>query len=127
MKTIKKGTEVYMIRGWDGKATVSVTRLTIQSMGQKQATATKLVDGKFTKEQIYARQYHTIYPVDAVTDIEALALELAAAYKAANVRQNLDMVNCHAVMDIHISDSYYAHMRKDCEAILSAVPAVIYR
>lgn len=120
---IKKGVEVWSICGYDRKATVSIARLTIQSFGKTQGTATKKQSGKFIKCRLYA-PYDSLYPVADVVDVEALALQLAREYKEQNIAHYRNTQHVYADTT---TPHYHESMRRDCEAVMAATPSFIYR
>jgi hypothetical protein len=85
MTKIQKGTQVLEIHPWNrgerGETyTVSVRRLTIESLGKKQGTATVVEGGAFTKRQISPEQIGT--SIFAEADMtEATILAAAKKYQ----------------------------------------------
>ncbi len=84
MTKIQKGTPVIMVRPWDnGRGdsatfTVSTRRLTIESLGKKQGTATAAdYNGRFIKEQISPSQIG----VTIIAEADATEAALFAAAK----------------------------------------------
>lgn len=123
---IKKGDVVWFFAGYDGKATMAVYKYGIKSAGAKQGTAVQETDGKFIESRIYAENYKNMVPVADMPDPAPYAMELAAAYKADNIKRNVDAVTWYACGS-GAPDGYFAAMKKDCAEIMEAAPKVVFK
>lgn len=125
MAQFEKGQEVWYFQGYDRKATVRATRLTIQSFGKKQGTATYTEQGKMLTQRLYADlKFNDLVPVADVANIEAECLRRAAIYKAENIKHYVDCQ--HAYCD-SLTPFYHEHMKRECEAVIAAVPSFVVR
>lgn len=125
MPNLKKGDTVYHIMDYDHKARVIVRKFVLTSFGKQQATAVREDDGKVIKERLWAScDYPKMYLVESISDVGAFALELAKAQKAKYIQHYVDIA--HANWDT-ASAAYHKAMKVDCEALLAATPAVVYR
>jgi hypothetical protein len=131
-KQFKKGDVVWSITNWDGKATVKVDLLTIQSWGKKLGTASQVKDGQMIKSQIYIGQDDHLFLASDVQDINAFALEVAT-------KQRLNRLAFFADCDLHhyllghfdrtdkISVNYHAWSRQQTQEVIDAVPTVLFQ
>jgi len=121
----KKGDVVWSIVNWNGKSTVAVEKLTIQSWGKVQGTASSVKDGKMTKHQIYINQAKHLFLVSDVEDIASFALEIAVQQKAEHIKHYVDCAHYAYVRDDE-RDSYFNHIKNLCQEIIDEEPTVIY-
>ena len=127
-KQFKKGDVVWRIAGWDSKATVSVKKLTIQSWGKRQGTATSVDNGEFVRSQFYVNQADDLYLASEVEDINAFALEVAKNYKAKNIQWCANAAHHHYVgAGSNAFDSYFISIKKQCEEVIIEEPTVLFK
>jgi hypothetical protein len=122
---IEKGAEVWMLLDWNHRATVSVRRLTVQSFGKEQGTATYSEGNKFLKCRIYPSDVgKSLFHVADVDDIDTFALAMAVQNKAKRLTHYVDKAHWYCESS---SKGYHESMKKDCEAVIAEAPAIIYR
>lgn len=118
MSNFKKGDEAFKIKSWDDRGVFYVERVTIQSWGKKQGTATRQVNGKSLKAQIYiVHEGNWYFP--ATIDAEAKALELAAVY----IQEEMERAEYRLTNPAYHQPS----AQEDLEYFSTAQPAVIFR
>ena len=129
MTKIQKGTEVWFFQMWNRSTNkVSATRLTIQSLGKKQGTATRVEDGKFVHDRIYANQYGDLVAVADMPDPTAEGLRRAALQREAEIAHHANCVHgYHLSYNGEDQYGYCAAMKKDCEVVINSAPAVVIR
>jgi len=125
-KQFKKGDVVWSITNWNGKATVCVSKLTIQSWGKQRGTATSVNNGEFIKHQIYVGQDDHLFLASDVADINEFALQVAKQQKADEIQWCANAVHHHYVGDDGGRDSYFQYINEKCQAIMDEEPTVIF-
>lgn len=122
----KKGDVVWSIFSWDDKTTVMVKKLTIQSFGKVQGTASSLKDGKMTKHLILANQANHLHHIADVANIEEFAFEIAKKQKAQNIQHYVDCHHYSFFRNDQDNNNYDKVMKNKCQELLDAEPKVIF-
>ena len=127
-KQFKKGDVVWQIGNWNSKATAYVKKLTIQSWGKKQGTATDLnKNNDFVKHTFYVDQADTLYLASEVENINVFALEVAKQLKAEHIQHYADCAHHHYIgAGAGAYDSYFNSMAEKCRAVMAEEPTVIF-
>lgn len=125
-KKFKKGDVVLSIINWNGKATVCVSKLIIQSWGKQRGTATSVKDGEFIKHQIYVGQDDHLFLASDVADINEFAYQVAVQQKAKEIQWCANAVHHNYVGDNGGRDTYFAYINEKCQAIIDEQPTVIF-
>jgi hypothetical protein len=126
-KQFKKGDVVWSIVNWNGKATVRVSQLTIQSWGKQRGTATSINNGEFIKHQIYVGQDDHLFLASDVADINEFAHQVAVQQKAKEIQWCVNAVHHHYVGDNVGRDAYFTYINQKCQEIIDEQPTVIFK
>jgi hypothetical protein len=127
LQMFKKGDVVWSITNWDSKATVLVKKLTIESFGKVQGTASSLKDGQMIKHSILAKYCDYLYHVSDVENIEEFALEIAKKQKAQKIQHYVDCQHHHFSNNTENYSSYHEHIKQSCQEVMDAEPKVIFK
>lgn len=102
MQNVKfnKGDSVVVIGSWNNKGAFYARRLTIESWGKEQGTASRVANGKFIKSRIYTNNANKLvndsgflffapefYFADGSINVEAEAIKIAAQWRDLVIAQ----------------------------------------